>query len=203
MDHRVHPDDERLLEHYFTARWSETPDPRIAEHLAECSACAARHGELTAFMTGVRKEAEADVDALFAPARMAAQREQILQRLSHVHRTARVLAFPATLPAASGAGSVRIPSRWLAGAAAAGLFIGVALGGFVGSGTLRRAGDPVQQTLSAPVPAVSALAPAAELPDDDAFLMELETALTNHQLRELQPFDALTPQVREIATVVR
>jgi len=34
--------------------------------------------------------------------------------------------------------------------------------------------------------------------DDDAFLVELELALARQQPRELQPFDAMTPHVRDI-----
>jgi hypothetical protein len=34
--------------------------------------------------------------------------------------------------------------------------------------------------------------------DDDAFLMQLEFALERPHTQELQPFDALTPHVREI-----
>ena len=38
--------------------------------------------------------------------------------------------------------------------------------------------------------------------DDDTFLSELENAL-QHRPRELQPFDALTPHVREVRDLVR
>lgn len=205
MDCRNHPNDERLFDCYFTSRMGEPADPRTAEHLADCGECAARYHDLTAFMAEVRAEADAEVDELFRPEVMQRQREQILERLSHVHRTARVIAFPAGQAAGTTPTPGRIPSRWLAGAAAAGLFIGVALGGFFGTGTLRRSLVPAPPTLSAPAPSSSApaLSAAAELPDDDAFLMELETALTSPQLGELQPFEAFTPHVREIAARVR
>jgi hypothetical protein len=34
--------------------------------------------------------------------------------------------------------------------------------------------------------------------DDEAFLLELEFALARPHTHELQPFDALTPHVREV-----
>ena len=37
-----------------------------------------------------------------------------------------------------------------------------------------------------------------DAPDDDAFLIELELALARPHTRELQPFDAMTPHVRDI-----
>jgi len=39
--------------------------------------------------------------------------------------------------------------------------------------------------------------------DEDAFLSDLEVALARPRTRELQPFDALTPHVRDISTPIR
>ena len=53
----------------------------------------------------------------------------------------------------------------------------------------------------APSPAVLVNTPASvatDSIDDDAFLMQLEFALERPHTQELQPFDALTPHVREI-----
>jgi len=54
----------------------------------------------------------------------------------------------------------------------------------------------VQQRPAAP--AAVRVNTALEDPDDDAFLMELELALARPHTRELQPFDAMTPHVRDI-----
>ena len=45
--------------------------------------------------------------------------------------------------------------------------------------------------------------PVTDTFDDDVFLPELEFALARPHTRELQPFDALTPHVREIGSQVR
>ena len=37
-----------------------------------------------------------------------------------------------------------------------------------------------------------------QVADDEAFLSELDVALERPQTRELQPFDAFTPHVREV-----
>ena len=199
----THLKDDRLFECYVAARSGEMVDPRAAEHLAECGDCGRRHAELAMFMDGLRDEADAELDALFPAERLVAQRDHILRRLSHVHRPARVISFPARETASAMASGSRVTPRWLAAAAAAGLFIGVAVGGFVGSNGLRR-NPPMQVAPSAPGNARVIAAPAVrvstppDVPDDDAFLMQLEMALAQPTLRELQPFDALTPTVREV-----
>ena len=51
---------------------------------------------------------------------------------------------------------------------------------------------------AASTPAVRISAPPTEAPDDDEFLIELETALARPRARELQPFDAMTPLVSSV-----
>ncbi len=55
---------------------------------------------------------------------------------------------------------------------------------------------PASMPASLPVPMMDTF-------DDVKFMMELELALGRMHPRELQPFDALTPHVREIASRVR
>ena len=80
---------------------------------------------------------------------------------------------------------------------------GGAVGGFFGpaAGLRRQPAMQVAPSAStarvAAAPAVRVSAPA-DVPDDDAFLMHLEMALAEPTLRELEPFDALTPTVREV-----
>ena len=54
-------------------------------------------------------------------------------------------------------------------------------------------------------PAIVRAAPSTPVTvaDDDAFLLDLELALQRPNTRELEPFDALTPHVREIYNRVR
>jgi hypothetical protein len=215
-----HLHDDRLFDCYVAARGSEPADPRAADHLLACDACAARYAELAAFMGSLRAEADADADSVFTPDRLWHQRQQIVERLQHVGRAARVISFPGKLGRHMAA-TTRVAPRWLAAAAAAGLFVGVAVGGMmfdsgfhVPSATTlmarskpprRMPPPPVRVTSPASIveaPALTAPAPAA-VSDDDSFLSELENALQRPRTRELVPYDALTPHVREISNQLR
>ncbi len=202
--HASHLKDDHLVECYFAARAGEPLDPRFAEHLGDCAACEARYDEFRESMDGLREDADAETEALFTDERLRVQQQQILHRLQHVPRSARVITFPGREPATSPShATVRVAPRWLAVAAAACLCVGVGLGAYVGP----------RRTPARPAPAPMAVAqrPAAVVAspavlvstakadaDDDAFLMELELALAAPHTRELQPFDALTPHVRDI-----
>ena len=69
-DRAHHVQEARLLDCYLAERGEETIDPRTAEHLADCDACARRYAELTEFMEGLRTDAAAETDALFSPERL-------------------------------------------------------------------------------------------------------------------------------------
>jgi hypothetical protein len=215
--HHLH--DDRLLDCYVAARTGETPDPPAAEHLIECETCAARVAELTAFMDGLRADADAETDGVFTPDRLRAQHQHIMRRLEHIGRAARVISFPGRVGRQM-AVATRVAPRWLAAAAAAGLFVGVAVGGMLFDSssaptqtTLMARTKPVRRTTPPPVRVISPAsvveepAPPAQPPkaaggDDDTFLSELENAL-QHRTRELQPFDALTPHVRDVSAQLR
>ncbi len=202
--HASHLKDDHLFECYFAARAGEPLDPRVAEHLGHCAACETRYDEFREWMDGLREDADTETDAVFTDDHLRGQRHQILHRLQHVQRSARVITFPGREAAAiSSRATVRVAPRWLAAAAAACLCIGVGLGAYVGP---RR---PAAQPTPAPTAAVQRQAAVVASPavlvrtakaevDDDAFLMELELALAAPHTRELQPFDALTPHVRDI-----
>jgi hypothetical protein len=120
--------------------------------------------------------------------------------------------------------ATRVAPRWLAAAAAAGLFVGVAVGGmlFDSSGTAptqttllartkpvrRMTPPPVRVTSPAsvaepqPAPPAPPAQPQKATTDDDTFLSELENAL-QYRPRELQPYDALTPHVRDVSAQLR
>jgi hypothetical protein len=94
--------------------------------------------------------------------------------------------------------------RWVAAAVAAGIMLGLGLGA-----SFRWERRPAGQQLAVnAVPNHPArLAPVATggmgvavTADDDAFLTDLEIALESPRTRELQPFDAITPHVREITS---
>jgi hypothetical protein len=207
-----HLHDDSLVECYFADRRGEALDPPSAEHLADCDACGTRYAELVTFLDDVRTASDAESDAVFTTERLRQQQEQILRRLEHASRSARVISFPGQSLSHPIIGAGRVAPRWLAAAAAAGLFVGVAVGGTILHPGLQRsvipmrvATSPVASSRLAPTPAVLVNAPANVIDsiDDDAFLMQLEFALERPHTQELQPFDALTPHVREIGVNTR
>ncbi len=203
MTQRVyHLQEERLFDSYLAERGGEAIDPPAAEHLTDCPVCATRYAELAAFMDALRRDGDAEADAIFTPERLRLQQQQILKRLALVGRPARVLSFPGRIVRRTiDASAARTAPRWVAAAAAAGLFVGVAVGAaFQWSGQ-----PPSRQRSVADTGRSQRLTPiatrgtgTADVADDDAFLSDLEIALDRPHTRELQAFDALTPHVREI-----
>jgi len=202
--HPHHLQDDQLFECYLTDRSGQLIDPPVAEHLTDCASCSERYGDLVGFMESVRNEGEAEADAVFTPERLRAQHQQIVRRLEHVGRPARVISFPGrlvrrTITASAG----RTAPRWIAAAAAAGLFIGVALGASYEWNPLLRSQRSIGR--SSDVSRPSRLTPVAtrgskqaDVAADDAFLSDLEVALERPHTRELLAFDAFTPHVREV-----
>jgi hypothetical protein len=204
-----HLQDERLFDCYLAVRAGETLDPPVAEHLTDCDTCGERYAELAQFMEALGVEAASEADSIFTPERLRAQQQHINRRLDHLGHPARVITFPG-LPAShpAGAPSPRPARRWIAAAAAAGLFIGF--------GVLldREATRGLDQEIAREAPSshVRSIARQALLktpaatevvrPEafqaDEAFLSELELAGDRPRTRELLAFDALTPHVREI-----
>jgi hypothetical protein len=99
----------------------------------------------------------------------------------------------------------RLTPRWVAGAVAAGVVLGLGVGA-----SWRSERRPVSQTALGVVQrAPERLAPVATggsgsavvTADDDAFLTDLEIALEGPRTYVLQPFDAITPHVREITNL--
>jgi len=106
---------------------AEPLPPREQEHLQSCAACSARRHDVDTFLRDASLAAEAEADAAFPPERLAKQHARILQRLANEGRAARVIAFPGHSP--EGETAKPLPrTRWLAGAAAAGLVIGLVAG---------------------------------------------------------------------------
>lgn len=194
--------EERLFECYLAARAGERLDPPTAEHLADCPPCAERYRDLTAFMDGLRTEGAAEADAVFTAERLRAQHQRILERLAHIAQPARIIRFPGrrsvdfvrrSMTTSTGHSS----SRWIAAAAAAGLFIGVAVGASYNfNGRSAVSFNQPSTPLRAPASARVDITPPAS--SDDAFLSDLEVALERPHTRELLAFDAFTPHARDV-----
>src|SRR5215510_11413809 len=174
--------DERLYECYYAERRGDAPDPPAAEHLSDCDACRRRFDELSQFMAALRSEADAELEAAFPPERMRAQQHEIARRLESVGRAARVISFPGRVAARqSNTSAVRLATRWIAGAAAAGLFVGVAAGtafnfggrlDFVRSARLNMS-QTARQRITAGMPALLTPAVSVASDIDDVFMSDL------------------------------
>lgn len=205
-----HPREDRLFDMYLSVKAGEAPDPRVVEHIAECTTCAARFDELTRFMDRLREDADAELDSVFTADVLQLQQQRIAHRIAAVGRSARVIHFPSPASAPAPAPHRRpVLPRWAAATAAAGLFVGVAAGLFFREGGGRIAG-PARISGPVSLPAIAApdgisstllhdRRPAADDGDrDDLFLTELEMAAGGPRTAELAAFDALTPHIREV-----
>jgi anti-sigma factor RsiW len=212
-----HLQDDVLYDCYYAERRGEPVDPPSAEHLVDCEACARRYADVGAFLTTLSVDAENEVDALFPPERLRQQQQDIAKRLELVGRAARVITFPGRRSVAAAqpirASRTRITTRWIAAAAAAGLFVGVAAGtffnfvpGFDFTSHARRTGIVAgarQVSQSLPSHLSSPVKTAVEIVDPDKFMSDLESVLDRPHTSELIAFDALTPHMREVRDFAR
>ena len=194
-----HLHDDRLYDCYLALRQGESADPPTAEHLADCEDCAARYAELAQLMDAVRAEAAAETDALFTSDRLRAQQQQIVRRMEAIGRPARVISFPGRFVQGTIRASALRSPRWTAAAAAAGLFLGIALGASYEWEYRARPTNPALSARSGRVAPAVTRSPVADVAADADFLSELELALEHPRTRELAAFDAFTPHVREIS----
>ena len=192
-----HLRDERLHDCYLSEVAGDAADPTTAEHLADCPSCAARYSELFDLLETVRSQADAEIDVLFTSERLQSQRQQIADRLAHIGYSARVISFPVRLVRHHmTAAAIRVTPR-LAAAAVAGLLVGVALGVFYDSPSRSPAAPAEFQV-------IQSAAPSTPVPmDADLFLSTLDLALGGPRSPELEPFDFLTPHVREVVAELR
>jgi len=201
-----HLQEERLFDCYLAERGGDPIDLPAAEHLADCAECGARYADLVHFMDNLREEADAETGEIFIAERLRLQQQQILRRIEHIGRPARVISFPRQFVARHISPAAHGLTRWVYAAAAAGLVVGVALGAVYESEwralqTGRRPGVyqlNTARTGRGVAALKDGLAPGADVVDD-AFLSDLEMALEQPHTRSLQPFDALTPHVRDMS----
>lgn len=138
----------------------------------------------------------AEADVVFTDERLARQRAHILRRIEEETRPGQVIAFPNAQPARP-ALRARPGMRWIAGAAAAGLLIGVAAGHLAhdlpgGIRAVPSAADSrsgLQPTLQA----------VSTMMSEEEFLGQMEVAIETTGGSALRPLHDLTPLVWEIA----
>ena len=174
--------------------WAGAPVDSSDARLEQCAECRARYDAFGAWMSDLRDEAIAQADEAFPPERLAAQQAQIFRRLEALERPARIIAFPKfTRPVTSAHGG---PQRWIAAAAAAGLIVGIAAGQMLELPRLlnRSEGLRSDARISQPAPtARGGVQPVGSL-DDDAFMQDLEVALSSRAVPGLRAIEAMTPR---------
>jgi hypothetical protein len=172
--------------------------------LAECAATAA-----------------SDADAAFPEESLDRQRARILHRIEQDGRPGRLISFPAALCLPAGLDGLpakpherahaappaqalrtRTTARWVAGAAAAGLVIGVFAGqmvqglrGFTYAPAPAAAVQPARQ----PAPASASLRAVATTMSDEELLLRVDSVTDRSGGSALGPLDQMTPRVWEVA----
>jgi hypothetical protein len=175
-----------LSERALVEAWQDRTRPA---HLNQCDVCLGRLVGLTRWLDDVRQTADSEIEVAFPPERLVAQQHQILRRLEHLDRPARLLAFPQTARASQHVDDRhrRFWPGWVAAGVAAGLILGVATDRVVVSETAAR--RAAVALLKAPA--------AAEMSDDEAMLLQEE--FSRPLIPTLDTIDQLTPSVVQMA----
>lgn len=193
-----HPSDETLVRRYMADRGLDAlkpEDARVVRHVDQCAACARRYASVCLQLDAAAAAAVETADAVFTAERLVAQRERIMRRLDGAG--ARVLTFPAADAERRAQGPDRPLLKWVSVAAAAGLLVGLSVGSILdlgGSGSAPQTARSVGPTRGVPV--IGAVRPVGTAADD-TFLSDLELALSEPRIPELQAIDALTLSVRD------
>jgi hypothetical protein len=190
-----HLSDDRLIEVCLTHAAGAADEA----HLASCGTCEARRASLAQLLTDASGVAGAEADAYFTDDRLDRQRARILQRAEQEARQGRVISFPAGHGAGPSLLRARPATRWIAGAAAAGLVIGM-LAGHVArdftAGRVRPASQAAVITAASPQATLQAVSTTLS---EEEFLGRLELAVEGTGGTALRPLDDLTPLAWEVA----
>jgi hypothetical protein len=178
MTHR-HLTEEQLIAHGADA---------LPPDIAACDTCQSLHRSVAQTLREVTTTAMLSADAAFPPERLARQRARILARIERYGQQARILAFPS--PRAQRATLLRPRSlrRWVAGAAAAGLIVGVVAG--------RTVHDiPSLHVSARNTPSANPYTRALRTSDtaDDQLLRDIQRAVASAGPNALQPIEDMTP----------
>lgn len=189
--------DTHLTDDVLTALCLTGPGADGSGHLGACPACERRLVSLAAMLEEVSDSAAASADEAFPPERRARQHARILQRLDHHASFGKVLAFPHAAPGASVPFRPTRVRRWVAGAAAAGLFVGGMLAGLLlHQIPVSPRSTPAQATPVQTAPArqsAPALRTVSASLSDDELLLEIERSIARSGPMALHRLDALTP----------
>ena len=191
MTKHPHLSDDRLIE----VSLDRSPSVTEREHLGACSVCAARRADLSQLLVATTSAAVAEADAVFTPERLARQKTRILQRLEQEGRPGKVVTFPAGHMHQTRPLRARPGMRWVAGAAAAGLFIGMLAGHYA---PMLRQGARQSSFAPASPEAVTVQSVSTTMSEEE-FLGRLEMASDGTGGTTLQPLHDLTPLAWEVS----
>jgi anti-sigma factor RsiW len=166
------------------------------QHLAACPACEERRASLARILNETSGVAVAEADAAFTGERLARQRAHILRRVEHESPHGQLISFPAGHAASPMLLRSRPAARWIAGAAAAGLFIGLLAGHLTHDFT---AGRVMPSSRAVATPAGVGFQAVSTAMSEEEFLGRLEIAIEGTGGTALRPLDDLTPLVWEVA----
>jgi hypothetical protein len=182
-----HLSDDRLIDLYAAERCGASPS--VEGHLESCGECRHRYAELVSFVAAASDDGVAAIDETLA-VDFDVQHGAILRRIEALRGPARVLAFPASARRQV-ATAHRHVRRSVLTVAAAGIVIGVVTGRFVMTPRRVDVRHPAETRTAAVVPQQASAVPVAI--NEEAFLLEVESALGTPSVAELQALDALTP----------
>jgi hypothetical protein len=194
MKGQRHLSDDRLIEVCLDS----APAHGELEHLDSCLECRGRRASLARMLMDISQAAEAAADAAFPTERLTRQHARILQRLEHEGRPGRVIAFPAGHGPEPFALHTRPAMRWIAGAAAAGLLIGLLAGHLAHDFSVIRPLRATRVADARPDPAVPTLHAVATTISEDEFLGQIDLAIEGYGSTSLRPLDELTPRAWEV-----
>jgi hypothetical protein len=189
-----HLSDDRLIDVCL----DHAPAATEQQHLATCGVCEERRASLARLLNETSTVAVAEADAVFTDERLARQRAHILQRVEQESRQGRLISFPAGQTSSPSLLRARPAARWIAGAAAAGLFIGLLAGHLTHDFTAGRV-MPSSLTESRAASSPAAFQAVSTSMSEEEFLGRLEIAIEGTGSSALRPLDDLTPLVWEVA----
>ena len=194
MKGQRHLSDDRLIEVCLES----APGHGELQHLDSCIECQGRRAGIARMLDEISQAAAAEADEVFPLERLTRQHARILQRIEHEGRPGRVIAFPAGHASGPFVLRTRPAMRWIAGAAAAGLVIGLLAGHLAHDFSVIRPARATQLAVAiGPAPAVPTLQAIATNFSEDDFLGQIDRAIEGLGSTSLRPLDELTPRAWE------
>ena len=191
MKNHSHLSDDQLVDVYL----DRAPAAFEQQHLERCELCEGRRADLARLLVDVSDVARAEADAVFTTERLGRQRGRILQRIAQEVPHGRVISFPAGNGQDPAPLRVRLDRRWITGAAAAGLVIGL-LAGYLAHDLQTGATSPASQ--AGPRLAATTLQNVPTTLSEEEFLGRVEVAVDGAGGSALRPLHDLTPLVWEV-----